>query len=1057
METSHNEDALFDLPDVPDATSNAADVPSFPLEEPPFDPADDALSSPFGQPAAAAVAGTGAVAGAPFVPSDEEPPFDPFSHPAASAGDSGAAGAWAAVEEQIPPSAEEPPFDPFAIEPPQWDMTRDQLERRAEDILQGLNPQQRAAVEHEGSPLLVVAGAGSGKTSVLTRRIAYLISVRGVAPWNILAITFTNKAAAEMRERVGQLIGPLAERMWVSTFHSMCVRILRSQLGTVTIYDTDDARRLLTTIAKDFDLDPKRYTGRMLASAISTMKNELTTPEQALEEAQLNADGNARHIAEVYGEYQRRLRAAKAYDFDDLINETLALLRNNPDIAAHYRRRFRHILVDEYQDTNHPQYLLISQLVGTAEEPETTGHPAPELCVVGDADQSIYAFRGATIRNIEEFERDYPQATSIVLEQNYRSTQTILDAANAVIGHNSGRHKKELWTDQGAGEKIVGYVADNAQDEAVFISNEIDNFAYNDVAIIYRTNNQSRVLEEIFIRQGIPYRVVGGTRFYERREIRDIIAYLKVVLNPHDDTALRRILNVPKRGIGDKAEGTATLWAQSRGVSLYTALQAVAQGEVPDVAARTRNAIAAFVQLIESLRPRAHHGADEDDPFDLGELVQLVIDESGYADALKKSNDPQDATRLDNVTELVSVAREFATDALLAESYEAMQSSRNREAAADTTAAGNDAGTDSTSPHAELQRAVTDHFVLTPQMEQILDEGVPEPGSLEAFLERVSLVADADELPETGEGVVTLMTLHTAKGLEFPVVFLPGWESGLFPHFRSMEDPTQMEEERRLAYVGITRAKQRLFISRAMVRSTWGEPQANPASQFLNEIPDELIRWEREEPEWGTGWDDDDGWGAGSSYGSSYGSGYGFSYGSGRSGYGSGGSRYSSGYRSGSGSWGSSSGSGAGSWGSGSGGSDSGWGSSSRSGSGGYGARSGSEGSSSRFGSGSGGSRSGRRSYGGGSGVGSSSYGSSSTRRSSNRSSAGTSSWGSGGGAKASSLKLEPGDMVNHDKYGVGKVQEVSRVGKADTVTIDFGSKGTVRLMLLGNVPMEKL
>src|SRR6202023_2274849 len=448
------------------------------------------------------------------------------------------------------------------------------LNDSAQQLLDGLNPQQRLAVLHEGSPLLIVAGAGSGKTAVLTRRIAYLLAARDVGVGQVLAITFTNKAAAEMRERVVGLVGPRARSMWVSTFHSTCVRILRNQASLLpgltsnfSIYDADDSRRLLLMIGKDMGLDTKRYSPRLLANCISNLKNELIDPEQAAANLAMDSDAGDlnRIVAQAYAEYQRRLRAANALDFDDLIGETVAVLQRFPQIAQYYRRRFRHILVDEYQDTNHAQYVLVRELAGTDSDDEV---PPAELCVVGDADQSIYAFRGATIRNIEDFERDYPDAKTILLEQNYRSSQNILSAAKSVIARNEGRREKRLWPDAGAGELIVGYVADNEHDEARFVAEEIDALAerseitYNDVAVFYRTNNSSRSLEEVFIRAGIPYKVVGGVRFYERREIRDIVAYLRVLDNPGDAVSLRRILNTPRRGIGDRAEACVAVYAE---------------------------------------------------------------------------------------------------------------------------------------------------------------------------------------------------------------------------------------------------------------------------------------------------------------------------------------------------------------------------------------------------------------------------------------------------------------------------------------------------------------
>ncbi len=678
----------------------------------------------------------------------------------------------------------------------------------SDQLLEGLNEQQRQAVLHEGSPLLIVAGAGSGKTAVLTRRIAYLLAARDVGVGQVLAITFTNKAAAEMRERVVQLIGPRAKSMWVSTFHSTCVRILRNQASLLpglnsnfSIYDSDDSRRLLMMIGKDMGLDTKRYSPRLLANGISNLKNELIDPQQAAAEAAEVGEELPRIVAEVFGEYQRRLRAANALDFDDLIGETVAVLQAFPQIAQYYRRRFRHILVDEYQDTNHAQYVLVRELVGTGAADADSVPPA-ELCVVGDADQSIYAFRGATIRNIEEFERDYPNARTILLEQNYRSTQNILSAANSVISRNAGRREKRLWTDSGSGELIVGYVADNEHDEARFIAGEIDALAdrgdisYNDVAVFYRTNNSSRAVEEVFIRAGIPYKVVGGVRFYERKEIRDIVAYLRVLDNPGDAVSMRRILNTPRRGIGDRAEACVAVYAENTGSSFNDALQAAAEGRVPMLNSRSEKMIASFVELLDGLRGML---GDE-----LGDLVEAVLERTGYRRELESSSDPQDLARLDNLNELVSVAHEFSIDL------------------ANAAALREDSG-------------------------EALDEDIPDTGALAAFLERVSLVADADELPEHGAGVVTMMTLHTAKGLEFPVVFVTGWEDGMFPHMRALGDPTELSEERRLAYVGITRAKQRLYLSRAKVRSSWGQPMLNPESRFLREIPQELIDWRRTE------------------------------------------------------------------------------------------------------------------------------------------------------------------------------------------------------------------
>ncbi|QTI68386.1 UvrD-helicase domain-containing protein [Gordonia polyisoprenivorans] len=710
-------------------------------------------------------------------------------------------------------------------------------DERIERLLDGLNPQQRAAVVHSGPPLLIVAGAGSGKTAVLTRRIAYLLAARDVTPGQILAITFTNKAAAEMRERVIGLVGPRAAYMWVSTFHSTCVRILRAQSALLgnrnsnfSIYDSDDSKRLLGMIIRDLDIDPKKFSPRGVAVSISNLKNELSDPDDA--HAAAGEEPTARTIAEIYAEYQRRLSAANAFDFDDLIGETVALLQSHPDVAEYYRRRFRHVMVDEYQDTNHAQYVLVRELVGR--ETTSSGLAPSELCVVGDADQSIYAFRGATIRNIEEFERDFPNAETILLEQNYRSTQTILSAANAVIARNPNRRDKRLWTDSGDGELIVGYVADSDREEATFIATEIERLtdhtiggaqsnSYSDIAVFYRTNTGSRALEEVFVRHGIPYKVVGGTRFYERKEVRDVVAYLRVVANPEDSVSLRRILNTPRRGIGDRAEACVAVHSENRGISFYQALIEGAQGQVGLLNTRAVKQIGGFVDLIEGLRndflttfgEGGTEGSDvavadaTEEGADIGELVDAIVDRSGYRAELEGSHDPQDGARLDNLNELISVAKEFSRDAAEAAQAEV------------------DNGTD-----AEAAQ---------------LREGEPEPGSLAAFLERVSLVADADQLPDDGEGVVTLMTLHTAKGLEFPVVFVTGWEDGHFPHLRALGDPAELSEERRLAYVGITRAKQRLYLTRAVTRASWGQPVSNPESRFLQEIPQHLLDWRQTE------------------------------------------------------------------------------------------------------------------------------------------------------------------------------------------------------------------
>ncbi|MFD7919097.1 ATP-dependent DNA helicase [Streptomyces sp. NPDC059740] len=721
-------------------------------------------------------------------------------------------------------------------------------------LLEGLNEQQRAAVAHHGSPLLIVAGAGSGKTRVLTHRIAYLLGERRVHPGEILAITFTNKAAAEMKERVADLVGARANAMWVSTFHSACVRILRREskrLGftsSFSIYDAADSKRLMALVCRDLDLDPKRFPPKSFSAKVSSLKNELVDEETFADQAQ---DGFEKSLAEAYRMYQARLREANALDFDDIIMTTVNLLQAFPDVADHYRRRFRHVLVDEYQDTNHAQYTLVRELVGPAET-------AAELCVVGDADQSIYAFRGATIRNILQFEEDYPDARTILLEQNYRSSQTILNAANAVIERNENRRPKNLWTDAGAGATITGYVADTEHDEAQFVADEIDRLTdagdarAGDVAVFYRTNAQSRVFEEVFIRVGLPYKVVGGVRFYERKEVRDILAYLRVLANPEDSVPLRRILNVPKRGIGDRAEAMIDALAQREKITFPQALRRV--DEAYGMAARSANAVRRFNVLMEELRTVAESGAGP------ATVLEAVLERTGYLAELQSSTDPQDETRVENLQELASVALEFEQDratvgaaapagqgadaaaAGSAEGVSAAAGGAQPDAdAADTDAADTDAAdTDA----ADTDAADTDAAAAGPE--------TAAPGAtLAEFLEQVALVADSDQIPdddEEGAGVVTLMTLHTAKGLEFPAVFLTGMEDGVFPHMRALGQTKELEEERRLAYVGITRARERLYVTRATMRSAWGQPSYNPPSRFLEEIPEAYVDWRRRGP-----------------------------------------------------------------------------------------------------------------------------------------------------------------------------------------------------------------
>jgi len=646
----------------------------------------------------------------------------------------------------------------------------------------GLNPQQRAAVTHEGSPLLIVAGAGSGKTRVLTHRIAYLLAEREVSPAQILAITFTNKAAGEMAARAAALTGSRARSMWLLTFHSACVRILRREARrfgyppAFSIYDQDDSRRLMAMVCRELDLDAKYHPPKAMISQVSNLKNDLVDYETAAARA---SGYRQKALAEAYAEYQRRLVAAGAMDFDDLIMVTVNLLQAFPEVAEEYRSRFRHVLVDEYQDTNHAQYVLVRELAGEGRA------GAAELCVVGDADQSIYAFRGATIRNIEEFERDFAGARVILLEQNYRSTQNILAAANAVVSRNASRVPKSLWSDQGDGPPIVGYVADSEHDEAAFVAEEVDRLSDaghatpGQVAVFYRTNAQSRVFEEVFIRAGMPYKVVGGVRFYERREVRDLLAYLRLIANPADEVSLRRVLNVPRRGIGDRAQECVAALAHRDRITFAQAL--ARPQDVPGLAARSARSIEAFNDLIGGLRERAVAGSP------VGDLAEAVLDRSGYLTELQESSDLQDAGRIENLTELVSVAREY--------------------------------------------------------------DGKHPDGTLPDFLEQVSLVADADQIPDGEDhgGLVTLMTLHTAKGLEFPVVFLTGMEEKVFPHERSIGDDREMEEERRLAYVGITRAQQRLYLTRAVARAWWGRPAYHKQSRFLTEVPAALMQWRRDE------------------------------------------------------------------------------------------------------------------------------------------------------------------------------------------------------------------
>ena len=879
-----------------------------------------------------------------------------------------------------------------------------------QNLIKDLNPQQMEAVKYYGQALLIGAGAGSGKTRVLTRRIAWLLA-HGFWASSILAITFTNKAAAEMRERLTALVGPEAEHMWISTFHSACVRILRrdgKEIGLTSgfsIYDTADCERLIKLISGDLNIDTKRYTPRMLLGKISDCKNSLTSWQDQLKSVncdykpgqrgyQVSAGDVDELVAVVYAEYQHRLAMANAVDFDDLIMRTVELFQRCPQVSEYYRHKFRYIFVDEYQDTNHAQYVLVRELSGidSGEEPDQhmrgAGRVGPSwITVVGDSDQSIYAFRGADIRNIQDFEQDFPNAKTIMLEQNYRSTQTILDAANAVIARNENRKPKKLWTALGEGDKIVGYAADNAQQEAGWIANEIaqiheeEGVAYRDIAIMYRANAQSRSLEEAMINANLPYQLVGGTKFYERREIKDALAYLQAIVNPADNVNVRRILNVPKRGLGVRAEGLIASYADAHDTTFFGAIEHMEQ--IEGMSARTSKPLGVFRDMMHGLADFAKEHDTKP-----SEVVAEVLSKSGILEELQRSEDPQDASRVDNLSQLQSVAAEF-------------------------------------------------------------EQNTPD-ATLAGFLETTALVADSDQLPGENEdsGKVTMMTLHTAKGLEYPYVFLTGMEQGTFPHQRAMEDTSELAEERRLAYVGITRAKRRLYVTRAAVRAQWGQANDMMPSQFLDEIPDKLIDWKRREAgvermraswrndddEFG-GWDDDDDFGSVTFGGSSYGK---TSYG---------GSPY------GSSTYGSRSSYGSSSYGSG---------------------RAQYDGSSTRGASSSHGSSS-RRSY-AGSGS-SSSYGSSYSSYGSGKS--------SGKSGKVTTRRVKPktkpvdltkssqasqtdnrsglsisdvhvGDRITHDHFGMGTVIETQDKGANSVITVDFGN-GEVKRLLLRIAPIEML
>jgi DNA helicase-2/ATP-dependent DNA helicase PcrA len=652
------------------------------------------------------------------------------------------------------------------------------------DLLEGLNPAQARAVVHSGGPLLIVAGAGSGKTRVLTHRVAWLIAEQGVSPFEILAITFTNKAAQEMRERVEALVGPVARRMWVSTFHAACVRILRREAarlgyqGNFTIYDQADSVRLTGYVLRDLNLDSRKFPPRAVHALISTAKNELIDFETYAQRARTVME---RRVADVYREYQQRLVAANAMDFDDLLLVAVNLLQAYPDVLEHYQRRFRHVLVDEYQDTNRAQNELVLLLAGLHHE----------VSVVGDSDQSVYGWRGADIRNILQFEEAFPDATVVVLEQNYRSTQTILDAANAVISNNAMRKPKALWTEQGGGAAVVRYHAEDEHDEGRWLADEVlrlhrsrreagahrgnaddgpagrgpgGAYDWGEIAVFYRTNAQSRALEEELVRRDVPYKVVGGTRFYDRAEIKDLLAYLRAVANPADEVSLKRIINVPKRGVGDTSVARLDRHARERHVPFVEVMGAP---EAAGVGGRALSGIADLVRLLGNLR------AERDDGVGPAGLLETIMARTGYLAALEAEDTVEAAGRIENIEELVGAAREAE--------------------------------------------------------------------NLDSFLEEVSLVADADEV-DGDASKVTLMTLHTAKGLEYPVVFIAGMEDGVFPHLRSLGEPDEMEEERRLAYVGITRARERLYLSHAWCRNLWGQTLYNRPSRFLDEIPDTLMQ-----------------------------------------------------------------------------------------------------------------------------------------------------------------------------------------------------------------------
>ena len=639
------------------------------------------------------------------------------------------------------------------------------------DLLRGLNPIQKEAVLQTEGPVLIVAGAGSGKTRALTHRIAFLIRERGVSPYEVLAITFTNKAAQEMAERVEGLLGTrIAKGMWILTFHAACARILRREHnhlgvpGHFSIYDEADTERTISMIEKELGVDPKRYPPRAVAAVIGRAKDNLIGPDQFGRDAKSYYE---QVVAAVYGEYQIRLRANGALDFDDIIMETVRLFRDHAEVLEHYQERFRYVLIDEYQDTNRAQYHLVNLLAARYRN----------LCVVGDADQGVYSWRGATIKNLLDFERDFPDAAVFVMEQNYRSTQSILEVANSLIEHNLQRKPKSLWTEAEEGELVVRHRADTEHDEAWFVATEIERlvqeegFRFGDVAVFYRTNAQSRVLEDVFMRAGLAYKIVGGVRFYQRKEIKDVFAYLRAVVNPDDAISIRRIINTPRRGIGDATVAAIGGFAASEGIRFLEGARRADQIQV--LGQRARGAVWGFVDLIDRLTAKAADGAGP------ASMVEAAFTYSGYLAELEAERTIEAMGRVENLKELVGVAREF-------------------------------------------------------------EQRNPE-GTLADFLEQVSLLTEQDEYDEE-DPAVTLMTLHNAKGLEFEVVFMVGMEDGVFPHYRSMTDQAELEEERRLAYVGITRARKRLYLTHAVSRSLFGGTNYNPASRFLSEIPNQMIR-----------------------------------------------------------------------------------------------------------------------------------------------------------------------------------------------------------------------